>query len=642
MSEFSPFASKRYEYSGNHVYYIPPDVFRQLEQPIPTYLIGTRGTGKTTLLKALSWNERLYNRSLQAQLKRRPFDGQNLGVYFKLPNVQLSLIERWLSDEPDDLYGTIVSFYLDLCWLEAIQPAIKQLEAAGTLRILQERISDLADHFRQLWRAHPECKHLFGEPGNTVDSVFSLMHPMRRGIERFARTATQPDLAADALPMGQIGSFGRTVGRLLVDSLTGPSDGQWSIRVCMDEGEVLTLRQQRAVNSMVRLTEWPVFYLVSYVSRPHDVTGTFLPNQTLQHADRQILVRDDMTDAAFRKLAEGVVNVRLKAHVGAKVRLSTKKVLGTLSIDNLLLRILRDSESRPGRELLEAALNTPGYSASDGGPPPIYETYLRRVRPELARSVGESAFERRKQSSASIRKQMVAAYLSICDEVHARPMYASAEMLEQISDKCIRDFLWQMESIFARYGGQIETFLNDRPISVAMQNAGLRDAAELKMALFLERVISAPAEANRFVEGLGMVTARIQSRGRNYEHIRTPERGVFSYRRDAAFSESVGTQNLALIRDAAEAGFLRIVDDSEPDEIRFRVHASLAPHFNFSYRGAYYSAGTLSDEDIYRLRTASTGPAMETAVGRICERLTGRRPRKEPVSQLRLSEGTDQ
>jgi hypothetical protein len=75
------------------------------------------------------------------------------------------------------------------------------------------------------------------------------------------------------------------------------------------------------------------------------------------------------------------------------------------------------------------------------------------------------------------------------------------------------------------------------------------------------------------------------------------------------------------------------------------MHASLAPHFGYSYRGAYYPAGVLSDQDILSLRTAATSHATKVAVDRVFERLTGRRPRKSDANQLQLlhedEEGSD-
>lgn len=635
MSELSPFTSKRYEHAGSHVYFIPPDAIRQLETAIPTYLVGTRGTGKTTLLKALSWDERLYNASLRNQLGDDAFDQRYVGLYFKLPNIQLDLIDRWLRSEEDSDYAPILSFYLDLCWLELAQLSLLHLTARDVIEIEREAEEQFLSDFRQIWNQYPRCQEIFGECGNSITEVLALMHPMRRGLERFAQHRTSVVEVLDALPVGQIGSFGRTVGTLLAQSLTSPDDqdvgANWSFRICMDEGEVLGLRQQRVINSMVRLTEWPVFYLVAYVSRPTDATGTFLPNQTLQLADRQILVRDDMKDAEFKSLAEGIVNVRIRSQGKART-LNVNQILGRLNINSLLEIIINRSEDSELRLLLDEARS---QREAPDRVPPIYETYLRLKRPEYSLENPSSPFARRQFSSRSIRKQMVGAYLSICRDAGAHPMYASADMLFQMSDKCVRDFLWQMESVFQASALSLDEFLEAK-IDEELQNRGLRTASQMKMTLFRERVISSPTEANQFVEGLARITALIQSTGRNYEQLRTPERGIFSYNLSKSIDPRITSEHTRLIRDASETGLLRLVDDSDPEELRFRVHASLAPEYDFSYRGAYYPAGELSDRDIQSLRLATTSQRMTNAIGVIVTRITGRRTRRSSRDQLIL------
>jgi hypothetical protein len=624
ISVDSPFAAKRYEYSGNHIYYIPPAAFRMLESPIPTFLVGTRGTGKTTLLKALSWDERLYNSWLKRKLGASAFEKRYIGLYFKLPNAQLSLLDRWLDSETDADYAAAYGFYLDLCWLETLMPAIRHLAARKVTDVTRRGEAQFLSELREIWQTYPACQDMFGPIGSNINEVLALMHPMRRAVENFARQRVPLSDVLEALPIGQIGSFGRRVGKSLMTALdegANPgSNAKWSLRVCLDEGESLSLRQQRVINSMVRLTEWPVFYLVAYVSRPQDATGTFLPKQTLQLADRQILVRDDMSDREFKDLAEGVVNVRLQAS-GVTTPLRTRQLLGSLDIDALLERILKSSEDPQMRTLLEVAGQD---STAEDGSPPIYETYLRIKRPELgAESSNRRA--RRHQSSASIRKQMVAAYLSICREAGATPLYASSDMLLQVSDKCIRDFLWQLESIYSNVNRPLSEFLSST-VDVQRQSDGMHAAAELKMTLFRERVISAPTEANQLVEGLARVTALIQSTGRNYEQLRTPERGIFTYAAAVGSKPGLTIQNESLIRDAAEAGFLKLLGDGATDELKFRVHASLSPHYHFSYRGAYYAACELNDVDIVTFRLAKTSKEMDIAVARLVQRITGRRP----------------
>jgi hypothetical protein len=227
---------------------------------------------------------------------------------------------------------------------------------------------------------------------------------------------------------------------------------------------------------------------------------------------------------------------------------------------------------------------------------------------------------------------MVAAYLSICRDSKMTPIYASADMLLQISDKCIRDYLWQMESIFLGSKLSITEFVK-KEISIDDQNRGITAASKQKMTLFREKILSAPAEANQFVEGLAKVTSLIQSTGRNYEQIRTPERGYFTYSTAESGNGASFGRHSEMIRDAAQAGFLKISSDDNRQEIEFRVHASLAPNFRFSYRGAYSPASKLSEVDIDLLRTAETEKAMQKAVNSLVNQITGRRDSKRATTE---------
>ena len=79
----NPFSQNRFEHENKHLYYLPEEIYNKIEQPKPVYLIGTRGTGKTTLLKSMSWDERASNIFLQQALNNETFKKRYLGIYIK-------------------------------------------------------------------------------------------------------------------------------------------------------------------------------------------------------------------------------------------------------------------------------------------------------------------------------------------------------------------------------------------------------------------------------------------------------------------------------------------------------------------------------------------------------------------------------
>ena len=120
----SPFSDGRFEHDQKHLFYLPEPIFADLEQPKPTFLIGARGSGKTTLLRALNWQQRIQNPTLRRQLGDKPFRGMFIGTYVKLPKIQLSAFDAWLSDSDDVQHGQLLGFYIDLVFVELLSSAV--------------------------------------------------------------------------------------------------------------------------------------------------------------------------------------------------------------------------------------------------------------------------------------------------------------------------------------------------------------------------------------------------------------------------------------------------------------------------------------------------------------------------------------
>ncbi len=178
---------------------------------------------------------------------------------------------------------------------------------------------------------------------------------------------------------------------------------------------------------------------------------------------------------------------------------------------------------------------------------------------------------------------MVAAYLCICQEVKHEAKYASAEMVIQMSDNCIRDYLDQMHEIFVVSELPLAEFIEKR-IPSNLQDVALKQASKKKREYVPASGVAAPLETLRLVEALGQLTTRIQTSLHDNRALRSSERGIFVLR---VGPEGSGDPVAKLITQASEAGFLRVLEQGT-SQWKFRVHTSLAAAFGFSYRGAYY------------------------------------------------------
>lgn len=635
MSQESPFTITRFEYEQSHLYYLPQTIFSELENPISTYLVGSRGTGKTTLLKALNWQERIQNSSLQQQLKGALFSRRYIGIYLKLPEIQLGVFDEWLSKKDTGLYGSTLGLFFDLIWLELIADAVADLTVRNILlgKPSQEHacIENVVVKHSDVLREHLPTKGPF-----TVKQFAAAIGSLKRDLERLAILKGDPKEIVDRFPVGQVGSFGRFASRSLAEfcdmGLAAKEKG-WHFKICMDEGECLNLFQQRVLNTAIRLGEWPAFFVVAFVSLPEDPITTLIPHLTIQKADCRLQNIDEMEDAVFRDLATGVATVRVRTGLGDEdATLDIDRILGPLDVNGLLQDILEDSVRPEAQKLLQDARELARHPffasranasemASEAGVrgqhvPPIYQAYLIQNLDLKLPSPDKPDWERRRQDSAELRKRIVAAYLSICHELGADVRYASAEMLLQMSDKCIRDFLSQVEEVFRQKGSSLAEFLV-QTISRSDQDSALKRASRNKKESLPKSGVRAPIETGRIVDALAKITAIVQSRGRGHQHLLSSERGLFEVQCEPSIEQSV----LVQLVDSAEAGFLKIIL-AEGRTRKFRVHTSLAAAYGFSYRGAYY-ATRLPLSDIARIAKTDDPNDLTSLVAEIGNRLAG-------------------
>ncbi len=639
----SPFEPKRFEYEGQHLYFLPSNFSELLEPPSPAYLVGSRGTGKTTLLKALAWNERLSNESLKRQLGHDAFSKEYIGVYLKLPEYVLNAFDARLASESDLSRALVPGIYLDAIALQLLSDAIAELISNNVLRIsADDEQACVAEVFAHLWRAtNPYGRHA-SRPSTTLKGLSQEMRRIQTALADYAVHGRAIDASVEQFLTAQCGQLGRDVGGKLGDLCnrsTEDGTASWHFKVCMDEGECLSVAHQRVLNTLVRLSKWPLFHLVSFVRRPEDPSTTYVPNLSLSDADRRLVLLDQMNDKEFRSLAEGVSTVRIQERLkDFTVKFDAIACLGRLSINQLLLSILSTSEKAYAKKLLKSAreiakepffanlLENQPPSGDDeqdtAGTPLIYQAYLLdKLRVGLPEP-SDPKWMRRAQQSANLRKKMVAAYLSLCAELGADVRYASAKMVLQMSDLCIRDYLNFLHEIFVESKLPVRGFIEQTP-SLKVQDAAIKRASLNKRNSLRESGVLSPTEAGRIIDALAEITRIVQTTGPGKAPLEATERGLFT----VDFSEGerkTYAELLALIRDAAEAGFLVVIQEGSSSK-KFRVHTSLSAAYGFSYRGAYYNT-LISLREIDEIRHIADPKRFAHTVKRIGERLAGGKP----------------
>ena len=425
----------------------------------------------------------------------------------------------------------------------------------------------------------------------------------------------------------QIGIFVRVIASHLSDFCNHDTltydENKWHFKICMDECEILTSFQQLVINTYVRVSKWPVFPIVSYVSSPSDISSTLIPKLTLQQADRNLIVLDNMEQNEFKELTEGIASARCQEFMrSTDVSFNSETTLGKLNINALLSIIIDVSENQAKKnELLEDAREFANIlDSSKCKEPPIYEAYLAK-KLKLPIIKHSDSTNQRYQKSQQYRKKMVAAYLSICHELKVKKVrYASSTMVLSLSDNCVRDFLIQLDNIYQKSGWELTKFLNNQ-VSLELQSDAIIDASHNKRDSIPNSELKYPVQVRKIINGLAIITAIIQSSDDYDRHLRSTERGLFQLTSSETQSDKL-MDTLEFIQDAIDAGFLRGKKGKDGSHT-FRVHTSLAPAFGFSYRGAYYKV-KLTLDDLYHLREANSENNLEKAARTIAKKISER------------------
>lgn len=625
----NPFSRGRYEHIPTTLYYLPDGLIQKLEDSKPSYVIGSRGSGKTTLLKALNWRERLENKWLARELGGEHFRGRFIASYTKLPLVQVNAFQSWLVDANDIQHDLLFGTYLDLVATENLAFSLTELAYSDHFDVSIENEKTAVESFLK------ECDFLLRDnetfPSSLADCHL-LIRRRRRELESYAISEAEINETISSKIWPTVGEVARTFGKNfagVLDETSNTTAEKWHFKCCFDEAECLNHRQLKVVNTVVRTSEWPISYVVAFVGKPDDLSLTSFENLTTQQADLSIIPLDNLESRDFQNLCNGVGNIRVQValengETKAELNFTTESVLGKLNMNELVGDMVRGSEGRFAKELIKITENfkqTDWFKTfADQKPAPYVQAYLaERLSLEPPSSLPKA---KREQASREFRKKFVAAFLSICREMDRRKVpFAYSNMVFGISDNCVRDYLSQMHHIFEKAGLSVEAFLS-RGVSWRQQDAAIRKASEEKRdSISTGEELSNPERVRRLTIALAELTAILQQGESNKtNHLRSSERGVFHFGEPIS---STGSDEVIykILKDAADAGFLRLKQDGKKI-VTFKVHASMAPAFGFSYRGAYYSA-PLRKQDILDILDTTKPKELIKLAKAIASRLSG-------------------
>lgn len=630
-SQVNPFLPTRYERHDRALIWVSERV-RVLEAKECVYVCGTRGSGKTSLLRAIHWLERIENESLIEQVGSE-FPGY-VGIYFRIADYvteSLSSI-NWANIYPetnahDRVDCDYFTNFIELIAMEQICDSIISLRQRSVFSFTPDEERQFISNFI------PESILLKRAlANNIIESVPLSFHEMKyfcRAIHTemyLASTRGTVSQLLDKLPLDKGGkllqAFCEAYKNFHMEfNKTNHRNGLY-FKICIDDCEATNNKQQVYLNTLVRQHKHPVFWILSFVDRQYEATATLIQNQDLTDADRKIVFLDSMPIYEFRTFCEKVSELRFR-YLEKDLELPTRKnefslqrILGKTQVNSL---IMSDSESKLHkgfRALLDRAKNSGiqkhlsarGTLGIDGDIQiPVYQQYiLEKLFP--GRELTNVVKEQGDALGPFLRRKEVAAFLSIKSEFKLQNAgFSGAEAVVGMADGCIRDYLEMMAEVFEvainDYGQNAQSFrLRPMPISVEKQRSALFAASQKKAAGYNSKVDRGAMRSAKMIEALGRLTHLLQADHNDIRCLRTPERGVFVFHlnevsarnhqsvdeaRRLIFSTLQKCELDGLLlrpsRDADVSNFL----ETDTSILRYRLHARFAAAYGFSYRGAY-------------------------------------------------------
>ncbi len=649
----NPFRPTRWEHhsDGLPLIWFTPTA-DQLSGDKSAYVYGSRGSGKTSLLRSICWEDLLTNPSLK--LQRSLGDSRHIGIYIRLPDHisgSLSYLDwKLLFPNLPDPHWEFFRFFSLAIELICVEKAVSaahslrldarlQIEAGQELRL----VAELLEEYQALLQ-------FSDQPPKTFSDLARLCRNIVRRMNEASGRGNIADLVSLLPSREPYDLLNFVVERLSGVTRLKATNGSVSpgFKFCLDDCEVLNLLQQRTINTLVRKSRFPISWVICSVGDPVELGDTFIPQQPLTDADRRVLSLNARERPDFFLLCQAVASLRAYFSLPKQQRpnLDSSQIATFFDLDERLghqdvnetiatmlsrstkatmVRLLTGS-ARLLRDALIKIDSRSRHRYSSNSRLPYYETYLllhwngadnafntTADETDVPKMLAQAENVRNSSFNAWMRRKMVAALFHLASRLGFKRLpIAGANIIISLSDGSIRDFLEIMAEIYDQHvGGRgpseaqslHEKFaLGRTKLAFKTQNAGIYRASDVFFQGISAQTDPSPQSLVRVIDGLGKYTSLLQTNPDDPSVLGRAERGVFYVDYSQLQLHSADAEAVAqTLRLAELAGYLRATPvrrrsagsaEETPLEAfgnvnAYRLHRRFAPHFRFSYRGAY-------------------------------------------------------
>lgn len=617
MVPISPFASGRWEYEHQtHFYYLGSREYQRVASAQKhVFLIGHRGTGKTTLLKALDWGERQTNENLLRWFERGPYADGNIGCFVGLKTLDLQVFDDWLADSRATTSHQILGAYFRAVWVHEAVTAVRRVSRSLGRPSLRDEILALApisDVLQDWIPSELGVRSFDARVPLTLESLDDAATALRRYLHGEAvLDLRRPEQIVAAFGLTDLLTIVNDVFRCL-SNLMAVIEPRivWRFRICMDEGEYLSDLARQSVRTFVRECESPLLLVVAALS---DLgSETVFPGVVVTLDDREVVDLDSRSIEEFRDLINGIVKARWAALDLPPVRFDIRELLGNPTLDTLLLEHPSETMSLKAVKRGWSDWRSDPSQSRERGP---IRTFLERTGLVDALDA-EDADRARQLDSSGFRKYHVVGYLRLLGASGVRkPFYAGWRPFTYCADNSVRDLLLGLETLKDLWwrrgrgrsrGGAPPTvrdyadFASTKGVQHRLQDSALNSLGAQKLAAFNQRILHDTDQARKLLAFTAQASHTLDfgndpavSRPRLDSAkfvVRIPGPEILEKRTIRGVLLEDQARFVSMIRECAEEGYLKgIRVNRDTGEVQFRLHHSLARYYGCSYRTAQYS-----------------------------------------------------
>ena len=558
------FGSTRAEWLGEQLYelFAEPSYFPELLTNRPCFLIGGRGTGKTTALKSLSYAGQSELRQSSSDPRQWPF----FGLYHR---VDTNRVTAFSGDElSEERWARLFSHYLNLSFtLSLIDFWVWFEKKTGIeIPISTEELGLVAE---SLGIARP------------VRGIRTLSQVVRMTLVKFEAAINN---VADGYPQN-ISMLGAPI-ELLIGAVRGlPEFEGKTFFILIDEYENYLEYQQRVVNTLIKHAGDAYTYKVGVRQLGWKVKTTLNVDQQLMYpADYALIeIEDRLEGAFFRSFATEVCQERLNLmarelgtesiRVGDLLPgMSEEAEASQLGVESEIRALLRNVESTAIQ--IEELSQLPELQAY------FILSWAKSQGTTLATELCELKKNPTKSDTRFQNYKHSLLYTIRRGRRGIRKHYCGWDTFLLISNSNIRYALELVYESLKQLVDEHSQELDSIPASSQTQAAQTVGARALKE---LEGVSTYGAQLTKLVLGLGRVFGVMASNPEGH----TPEVNQFylkssssslTCRQEGLLSASV--MHLALVRKSGT----KLIEQAQTQDFDYWLHPVFAPFFVYSHR----------------------------------------------------------